>query len=85
MDKDRVEGSANQAKGAIKQAAAKPIEVISLGDLSLGAGDVGESGSLSHVRRMFIPEKGRAEMIEGSIEEQARRVIEIIREARGVA
>jgi len=70
---------------AIKQAAAKPIEVLSLGDLSLGAGDVGESGSLSHVRRMFIPEKGRAEMIEGSIEEQARRVIEIIREARGVA
>jgi electron transfer flavoprotein beta subunit len=46
---------------------------------------VGESGSLSHVRRMFIPEKGRAEMIEGSIEEQARRVIQIIREARGVA
>lgn len=70
---------------AIKQAAAKPIETLSLGDLSLGAGDVGEAGSRSRVRRMYIPEKGRAEMIEGSIEEQARRVIEIIQEARGAA
>ena len=46
---------------------------------------VGEAGSLSRVRRMYVPEKGRAQMIEGSIEEQARRVIEIIREAAGGA
>lgn len=70
---------------AIKQAAAKPIETLSLEELSLAVGDIGEAGSLSRVRRMYIPEKGRAEMIEGSIEEQARRVIEIIREARGAA
>jgi electron transfer flavoprotein beta subunit len=70
---------------AIKLAAAKPIEALSLSDLSVAAGDVGEAGSLSHVRRMYIPEKGRAEMIEGSIDEQARRVIEIIRGAAGGA
>jgi hypothetical protein len=34
---------------------------------------------------MYIPEKGRAEMIEGSIKEQAQRVLAIIREAAGGA
>ena len=70
---------------AIKLAAAKPIEVLSLADLPLPASTVGEAGSLSRVRRMYVPEKGRAQMIEGSIEEQAKRVIEIIREAAGGA
>ncbi len=70
---------------AIKQAAAKPIEALGLGELALSAGDVGESGSLARVRRMVVPEKGRAQMIEGSVDEQARRVIEIIREATGGA
>jgi electron transfer flavoprotein beta subunit len=70
---------------AIKQAAARPIEVLRLSDLSVPVDAVGESGSLSRVRRMYVPEKGRAEMIEGSLEEQARRVIEIIREAAGAA
>jgi electron transfer flavoprotein beta subunit len=68
---------------AIKQAAAKPIELLSLADLSVAAGAVGEAGSLSRVRRMYMPEKGRAEMIEGSIDEQAQRVIEIVREVVG--
>ncbi len=70
---------------AIKQAAAKPIELLGLADLALAADAVGEAGSLSHVRRMYVPEKGRAQMIEGSVEDQARRVIEIIREAAGAA
>jgi electron transfer flavoprotein beta subunit len=70
---------------AITQAAAKPIEVLSLADLSVAPEAVGEAGSLSRVRRMYIPEKGRAEMIEGSIEEQAQRVIAIIREVAGEA
>ncbi|MGA8706539.1 MAG: electron transfer flavoprotein subunit beta/FixA family protein [Steroidobacteraceae bacterium] len=70
---------------AIKQAAAKPIEVLGLADLAVPAEAVGEAGSLSHLRRMYVPAKGRAQMIEGSIEEQARRVIEIIREAAGGA
>jgi electron transfer flavoprotein beta subunit len=70
---------------AIKQAAAKPIEVLSLADLSLPASAVGASGSLSRVRRMYVPEKGRAQMIEGSVEEQAARLVQIIREATGGA
>ena len=67
----------------IKQAAAKPIEELSLGDIGLSAGDVGADGSMSRVRRMYIPEKGRAQMIEGTIAEKAARVIEIIKEFKG--
>src|SRR6266702_4669498 len=59
---------------SIKQAAAKPIEIVSLADLGVAPGHVGESGSLSRVRRMYIPEKGRAEMIEGTVEEKAARL-----------
>jgi electron transfer flavoprotein beta subunit len=70
---------------SIKQAAAKPIEVRSLADLQLTAADVGESGSLSRVRRMYIPDKGRAQLIEGSAAEQALRLAQIIREFKGVA
>jgi electron transfer flavoprotein beta subunit len=68
---------------SIKQAAAKPIEVLSPADLELGTGDVGAAGSLSRVRRMYVPDKGRAQLIEGSAAEQARRLAEIIREFKG--
>lgn len=70
---------------SIKQAAAKPIEIKSLGDVGVVAADVGESGSLSRVRRMYIPEKGQAQLIAGSPADQARRLAEIIREFKGVA
>jgi electron transfer flavoprotein beta subunit len=70
---------------SIKQAAAKPIEVKSLADLGLAAGDVGEAGSHSRVRRMYIPDKGRAQLIEGDAAEQAKRLAEIIRELKGDA
>jgi electron transfer flavoprotein beta subunit len=70
---------------SIKQAAAKPIEVLSLDAVGLKRGEVGESGSLSRVRRMYVPDKGRAQMIEGSVEEQAARLAEIIREFSGAA
>jgi electron transfer flavoprotein beta subunit len=70
---------------SIKQAAAKPIEVPSLEDLGLAQADVGESGSLSRVRRMYIPDKGRAEMIEGAVEEQAARLAQIIKDLVGGA
>src|SRR5260221_6618573 len=68
---------------SIKQAAAKPIEVLSPEDLGMAAADVGESGSLSRVRRMYIPDKGRAEMIAGGVEEQAARLAQIIKEFKG--
>jgi len=67
----------------IKQAATKPIEEVSLGDLSLSAGDVGAANSMSRVRRMYVPEKGRATMIEGTLAEQAAKIIQIINEFKG--
>lgn len=70
---------------AIKQAAAKPIDVLGLGDLGLGAGDVGEAASRSRVRRMYVPPKGRAQMIEGSLPEQAARLAQIIKDFKGGA
>lgn len=67
----------------IKQAAAKPIEEVSLADIGLAAAEVGAGSSMSRVRRMYVPTKGRAQMIEGTIAEQAARIIEIIKEHKG--
>ncbi|CAG0956927.1 Electron transfer flavoprotein subunit beta [Methylophilaceae bacterium] len=67
----------------IKQAAAKPIEEWSLGDIGLSASDVGADSSMSRVRRMYVPAKGRAQMIEGTVAEQASRLIQIIKEFKG--
>lgn len=69
----------------IKQAAAKPIEEISLGDLGLSAADVGKDAALSHVRKMYVPAKGQAEMIEGTPAEQAAKLLDIIKEVNGEA
>src|SRR5580658_9533463 len=70
---------------SIKQAAAKPIEVLSPAGLGLAAGDVGEAGSGSRVRRMYVPDKGRAQLIEGDVAEQALKLAAIIREFKGDA
>ena len=70
---------------SIKQAAAKPIETRSLADLGISIDEVGERGSLSRIRRMYIPDKGRAQLIEGSTSEQATRLAGIIREFKGEA
>ena len=70
---------------SIKQAAAKPIEVLSLEDVGLGSADVGEAGSASRVRRMFVPDKARAQLIEGDVAQQAARLAEIIKEFKGAA
>ena len=70
---------------SIKQAAAKPIETLSLADIGLSAADVGEAGSLSRVRRMYVPAKGRAEMVEGTVAEQAARLARIIKDFKGEA
>jgi electron transfer flavoprotein beta subunit len=68
---------------SIKQAAAKPIDVLSLEDLGLGSAHVGEAGSASRVRRMYVPEKGRAQLIGGDAAAQAARLASIIREFKG--
>jgi electron transfer flavoprotein beta subunit len=67
----------------IKQAAAKPIEEISLDGLGLSANAVGAGNSMSRVRRMYVPEKGRATMIEGTLAERAAKIIQIINEFKG--
>ncbi len=69
----------------IKQAKAKPIEELSHSDLGLSDDEVGEAGSAFRVRRMYIPEKGQAELIEGTAAEQAVRLTEIIKELQGAA
>ncbi len=69
----------------IKQARTKPVEELSHVDLGLSDDDVGEAGSASRVRRMYMPEKGQAELIEGTPAEQAARVAEIIKELQGDA
>src|ERR1700722_16846711 len=70
---------------SIKQAAAKPIEVLSLADIKVAPAEVGETGSLSRVRRMYVPDKGRAQLIDGDAAQQAQRLAEIIREFKGAA
>ena len=70
---------------SIKQAAAKPIEVLSLADLGLSGADAGEAGSASRVRRMYVPDKARAQLIEGGAVAQAARLAAIIREFKGDA
>jgi len=67
----------------IKQAAAKPIDEMSLADLGLSPAEVGADSAMSRVRRMYIPTKGRAQMIEGTVAEQASRLIQIIKEYKG--
>jgi electron transfer flavoprotein beta subunit len=66
----------------MKLAAAKAIEVKAPDDLGLKPEEVGPAGSLSRVRRMYVPEKQRAEILAGSLPEQAARLAEIIREYR---
>jgi electron transfer flavoprotein beta subunit len=67
----------------IKQAASRPIETATPQELGVADDALGAAGSLSRVRRMYVPEKGRAQMIEGSAAEKAARLIQIIREATG--
>lgn len=65
----------------VRQARSKPLEVLSLADLSLGGEGLGEAEF--RVRSMYVPEKGTAQLIEGTREEQSARLVEIIKEAKG--
>lgn len=64
----------------IRQARQKPVDELTPDDLGLKEADVAPA---SHVRRMYAPERGRAEIIRGSAAEQAARLAEIIKELRG--
>ncbi len=65
----------------IRQARQKQVDELSPDDLGLSEADVINA---SRVRRMYAPQKGQAEIIEGSVAEQAARLAEIIKEARGM-
>ncbi len=65
---------------SIKQANAKPLDVLTAEELGLSEAEIGVPGSLSRVRRMFPPDRRRSEMIEGTPAQQAARLLEIIKE-----
>ena len=65
----------------IRQARQKPVDELTLEDLDLAESDVAPA---ARVRKMYAPEKGQAEIIEGSVAEQAARLAEIIKEMRGL-
>jgi len=67
----------------IKQAKSKEIEEVSPQDLGIPANEIGEAGSAARVRRMYVPERGKAELIVGTPAEQAKRLIEIVNELKG--
>lgn len=68
---------------SIKQANAKPIETLAPADIGLDESQIGEAGALSRVRRVYVPERGKSEMIEGAPAQQAARLLEIIKEVQG--
>jgi electron transfer flavoprotein beta subunit len=70
---------------SIKQAAAKSIAVMNLAGLGLSPDAVGVAGSGARVRRMYVPQKSRASLIEGTVAEQAARIAAIIKEFKGAS
>lgn len=68
----------------VKQAKEKPVDRLSPQDLGLSEGNIAEAASF-RVRRMFKPPKGQAELIEGTVAEQAARLAQIIKELKGAA
>lgn len=67
---------------SIKQANSKPLEILSPSEIGLNEEDIGLGGSLSRIRRVYFPDRGRSEMIEGTPSQQAARLLEIIKEVQ---
>lgn len=67
----------------IKRAKAKPVEVIAPQDPGIGADRTGKAGSAARIRRLYIPDRGKAELIGGTPAEQAKRLPDIVNELRG--
>ncbi|MGQ0658509.1 MAG: electron transfer flavoprotein subunit beta/FixA family protein [Chromatiales bacterium] len=68
----------------VKQAKEKPVDRLAPVDLGLSEGDIATARSF-RVRRLFKPAKGQAELIEGTVPEQAARLAQIIKELKGAA
>lgn len=67
----------------IKQAKTKPVDLTTPQDLGIPTDEIGGAGSASRVRRMYVPERGKAELIGGTPAEQAKRLLEIVNELQG--
>lgn len=67
----------------IRQARSREVQELTADDLGLDSAALGEHGSASRVRRMVVPERGQAQMIEGTPAEQAARLADIIKETMG--
>jgi electron transfer flavoprotein beta subunit len=68
----------------IRKARKKEIKILGLSDLDLKEDDVGEAGSWMTVEKMFMPPvEKEAEILEGSPDEVASKISEILR-ARGL-
>lgn len=67
----------------IRQAQAKPVELIAPQDPGIGPDRIGEAGSAARIRRLCIPDRGKAEKIGGTPAEQAKRLLCIVNELRG--
>ncbi|GAA4529890.1 electron transfer flavoprotein subunit beta/FixA family protein [Chelativorans composti] len=67
----------------IKQAREKPVATMTCAELGLTEDQIGEAGSSSRIRRIYVPERGKAEIISGTPAEQAKRLLEIINELKG--
>ena len=65
----------------IRKVAKKEIPVKTLADTGLSADDVGEAGSKTKIESMYIPEVGKvAEIIEGSPDEAAGKLAQILKD-----
>jgi electron transfer flavoprotein beta subunit len=68
----------------IRKAMKREIKVLTLADIGLAEGDVGEAGSWIRITKVYMPPvEKEAEFLEGNPEEVAGKIIEILR-ARGV-
>jgi electron transfer flavoprotein beta subunit len=70
----------------IRKAKSKALREVGAGDLGLGADAVGVAGSLTEVKGLYLPPVGKeAEMLKGSAEEIAGRVLDILKEKGGLS
>lgn len=68
----------------IRKAKAKPIREVRAGDLNLSENAIGSPGSLTELNELFLPPVDKeAEILGGSTEEMAKRILSIVKEKGG--
>jgi electron transfer flavoprotein beta subunit len=65
----------------LRKAMKKTIKVMNLSDLDLAEGEVGQTGSKTHLEKLFAPPRGEgAEILEGAADEVSAKLAGIFRE-----